>query len=159
MKTNQNLTQLDLFLNEIEDADPPLRLGALEDRSECECPELSEYPSEQPVDPCAFLEQPNMIPESDWSRFFRNTGRIPMINDKRKPWHYRGWLSYYRVVLEQHPLVSPRWDYWYRTQLQGRLLDEPIPQVHFEVCGSRECSKMLEAWLRTIELNHHGGHR
>ena len=38
-----------------------------------------------------------------------------------------GWLL--PALLKVDDLLWQRWDYWYRTQLAARLLDEPIPQI------------------------------
>lgn len=42
---------------------------------------------------------------------------------------YKGWLLPY--LLELDSMFSKRWDYWTRTLLAGRLLNEPIPQIGF----------------------------
>jgi hypothetical protein len=70
--------------------------------------------------------------ESDWMGFLAKHNRVPMIQDARKPWTYRGWLMHYRLAAEDllSHLHPPRWDYWTRTMLAGKILDEPIPQLH-----------------------------
>jgi hypothetical protein len=98
--------------------------------------------------------RPEDIPDCEWSQFLRLNGRIPLLDDSKKPWEYRGWLLYYRILLEEHPQVAPRWNYWARTKLAGKLLREPIPALNFDGCGSGECFKMLELWLHTIDRRH-----
>jgi len=41
-----------------------------------------------------------------------------------------------------------------RTRVAGKLLDEPIPALQFEICGPREGHKSLEDWLRLIDRLH-----
>ncbi len=94
---------------------------------------------------------PDAVPDCEWSEFMRVNGRIPVFTDARKPWEYRGWLLYYRLLCESHPEVTPRWEYWARTRIAGKLLDEPIPILQFENCASRECYRIIEGWLRTID--------
>lgn len=92
------------------------------------------------------------ISYDDLSTFVQQEGRYPRITDAKKPWEYRGWLLPYRIDAEVHPDVPKRWDYWARTMLAGKLLDEPIPQISFVHPGEREsCAKMLDKWVRTVE--------
>lgn len=65
------------------------------------------------------------------TRFFLENGRLPFITDEIKPWTYRGWLIPYLQMAEAHPLVSKRYDYVMRTLDAGKLLAEPLPQIHF----------------------------
>src|SRR5258708_5154035 len=94
-------------------------------------------------------------PDADWVQFSHEHGRIPMICDEKKPWEYRGWLMYYRLLLEGTDQVGYRWDYWARTISAGQLLDEPIPQIVFSQ-EDRTCMKLVESWIRLVD-NHHGG--
>jgi len=89
--------------------------------------------------------------ECEWSCFLRRHGRVPMIQDEKKPWQYRGWLLYYRLLLEEHPAICGRWDYWCRTMTAGRLLDEPIPQMGFSESADRAVFKAIEQWVRLID--------
>jgi len=70
--------------------------------------------------------------ESDWAEFLLEYGRVPMVQDARKPWSYRGWLMHY-LLLTEEALQHERWNYWTRTMLAEKILDEPIPQIDF--CG------------------------
>jgi N-6 DNA Methylase len=94
--------------------------------------------------------------ECDWSAFLRQYGRAPSLRDKKKPWHYRGWLLYYRLLLESHPLISNRWDYWCRTMRHGRVLPEPIPQIHFEGIADPAIFKNIERWIRLVDAHASG---
>jgi hypothetical protein len=62
--------------------------------------------------------------------------RVPLVSDARKPWEYPGWLMHYRIMLEEHPEIPQRWDYWCRTMAAGHLVDEPIPEIHFTGGGA-----------------------
>lgn len=108
----------------------------------------------------ATLEAPAMAvaglsaPDSDWAAFFKETGRVPALGDKRPPWEYPGWLSYYLILAESKVSEAPRWDYWFRTMLAGRLLDEPIPQIRFDyrAVGERsEGYKEFDSWTQIID--------
>src|SRR5258708_39219354 len=81
-----------------------------------------------------FIRDTNIAPvvgahDLDWVRFSQEHGRIPMICDEKKPWEYRGWLIYYRLLLEETGKVGHRWDYWTRTMNAGHVLNEEIPQI------------------------------
>ena len=89
--------------------------------------------------------------ECEWSRFLTQHGRVPMIGDDKKPWQYRGWLLYYRLLFEEHPEVCPRWNYWCRTMVAGRMLDEPIPQMAFGGEPDKGVFKDLERWLHLVD--------
>jgi hypothetical protein len=92
--------------------------------------------------------------ELDWTEFQLLNGRIPTIKDNPKPWEYRGWLMHYRMMIEDdfgYPLV---WNYWARTNVSSRLLEEPIPQISYE--EHREGYKHLEK-LVDICRKHNGG--
>lgn len=41
-------------------------------------------------------------------------------------------------------MFSGRWDYWTRTVLNGKPLDEPIPKIHFDNCPHAEVRKNLQ---------------
>jgi hypothetical protein len=90
--------------------------------------------------------------DCEWVAFLREHHRVPQVTDRKKPWEYRGWLMYYRLLLEEHLEISARWDYWYRTMAAGRLLDEPIPQLHFVSGGERsEGYKLIDQWVNLID--------
>ncbi len=110
-------------------------------------------------DDCSALEgeeSPFAAEPCDWSVFMRDHGRVPMIDDVKKPWQYRGWLLYYRLLLEDHPQVSRRWDYWCRTMATRELLDEPIPQITFSEGYDKQAMKDLEIWLRLVDRHTSG---
>lgn len=91
------------------------------------------------------------ITECEWSRFLREHGRVPRVDDEKKPWEYRGWLLYYRLLFEEHPDVCPRWDYWYRTMAAGQILEEPIPRIAFDEVPGSATFKDLERWLHLVD--------
>jgi hypothetical protein len=65
---------------------------------------------------------------------------------------------YYRLLCEDHPAVLPRWDYWARTMLAGKLLDEPIPQIEFTSGYDRSDGyKMIDKCVNIVEHNGFGG--
>jgi hypothetical protein len=93
--------------------------------------------------------------------FFLEHGRLPFVDDPVKPWHYRGWLVPYLMMAEAHPDIAPRYDYVMRTIENGKLLDEPIPQVRFLGEGSSEAAggmKMFGQMLKSVE-DRTGWHR
>jgi hypothetical protein len=83
----------------------------------------------------------------------REHGRVPLIDDVKKPWQYRGWLLYYRFMAEVHPGVGQRWDYWCRTMTAGRLLEEPIPRISFAAISDKQAMKDLDVWVHLVD--HH----
>lgn len=95
------------------------------------------------------------VPEDcEWVSFLRSHRRVPHIGDDKKPWEYRGWLMYYRLLLEDHLDIPKRWDYWYRTMAAGHLLDEPIPKIRFggvDSGGRSEGHKLIDQWIRLVE--------
>lgn len=92
------------------------------------------------------------VDDCEWVAFLRKHGRVPQLADVKKPWEYPGWLMYYRLMLEEHLEIPARWDYWFRTMTAGRLLDEPIPQIHFTDGGERSQGyKLVEGWIRLID--------
>ena len=77
-------------------------------------------------------------------------GRLPALGDSPAPWHYRGWLLPY--IIELHaliPAVTDRWGYHLRTLEAGKLLDEPIPQIHFGPPSNRVFT-LLREWARLV---------
>jgi hypothetical protein len=148
MKNMSSDTQLS-FLFEDLNVSPPIQVQPLAGHPDaCNGPRIPES---------AGTGRPRSddIPDCDWAQFMREKGRVPLISDPRKPWEYRGWLLYYRLLCEEHPDIAPRWRYWIRTREAGRLLDEPVPKVRFEHCAPREIVKLLENWLHAIERLHH----
>jgi hypothetical protein len=94
------------------------------------------------------------VGDCEWVSFLRKHGRVPLLSDAKKPWDYAGWLMYYRILLEEHPEIPKRWDYWYRTMAAGHLLDEPIPKIRFTGGdpGSRsEGYKLIDAWVHLVD--------
>jgi N-6 DNA Methylase len=153
MKSINTTTQLDLFINENKQGAPQNIQVANSTGSGDKASQASATPAATPRR-AEFLADPTSIPECDWSEFIRTNGRVPMLADAKRPWHYRGWLLYYRLLAEAHPEIAPRWEYWLRTKIAKRMLDEPIPVVNFDSCASRDCSKMLEGWLQTVDRLH-----
>jgi hypothetical protein len=92
--------------------------------------------------------------DCEWVAFLREYGRVPLVSDRKKPWEYSGWLMYYRIMAEEYLDIPKRWDYWYRTMAAGRLLDEPIPKIHFtggELGDRSEGYKLIEQWIRLVD--------
>jgi hypothetical protein len=79
------------------------------------------------------------------------------VGDDKKPWEYRGWLLYYRMLLEDHPAVGRRWDYWFRTMMSDKTLAEPIPQLGIAHAPDRTVFKAIEDSVRLIDHDGHGG--
>jgi hypothetical protein len=82
------------------------------------------------------LRKPELRPDPPkWlsvDRFIMDHGRPPMLErDPVAPWKYRGWLRFTTQQCHWHPGVVNRWGYYLRTREAGKLLDEPIPQMHF----------------------------
>lgn len=102
------------------------------------------------------ISETNCNTECEWSAFLRMHGRVPTIGDEKKPWHYRGWLLYYRLLLEAHPGVGKRWDYWCRTMATGSVLPEPIPQIHFTDGADPSVFKQIERWVRLVDSHASG---
>jgi len=130
MKNKSSHTQLS-FLFEDLDASPPIQV-----QPQAEGPGASNTPS-IPEAKGIGQQRIDNLPDCAWAQFMRKQGRVPLISDSRKPWEYRGWLLYYRLLCEEHPDIAPRWNYWIRTREAGRQLDEPIPTVRFEHCAPR----------------------
>jgi len=87
--------------------------------------------------------------EPDINLYVAVHGRLPTIDDSPKPWEYRGWLLYYVQLGEHHPEVqAKRWDYYERTIAAGALLDEPIPQIHFE--ANAAAARSVEKWIEHL---------
>lgn len=110
-----------------------------------EAPPLPVAEKPKPVDDdCADL---------DWCSFQVKYGRVPIVEDRRKPWTYRGWLMHYRLLAECVLDIPPRWQYWERTMLYGRLLDQPIPQIKFAAHANdrSEGYKMLDRCLNLLD--------
>jgi hypothetical protein len=93
------------------------------------------------------------VDDCEWVAFLRKHGRVPHLSDAKKPWDYPGWLMYYRVLAEEHLDIPKRWDYWFRTMIAGRLLDEPIPQMRFTGEGGErsEGYKLIDQWIHLID--------
>jgi hypothetical protein len=105
-----------------------------------DCPELVEAADSSQPEDC------------EWAVFLCRHGRVPMIEDARKPWQYRGWLLYYRLMMEEHPDVGQRWDYWCRTMAAQKLLNnEPIPPIEFRDIADKEVMKSIERWVCLVD--------
>lgn len=90
--------------------------------------------------------------------------RVPMIQDERKPWTYRGWLAHdlfegSAVLSRKVSLDSEsRWEYWQRTMLAEKILDDPIPRNEFETYPSerQEGFKMIDQCVRIVDATEGG---
>ena len=89
-------------------------------------------------------------PSLDLGEFVNRQHRLPRLGDDRAPWHYRGWLLAYVILIhERCPSVADRWGYHLRTVEAGRLLDEPIPQIAFGLPDNKVASRLHE-WSAII---------
>ena len=93
-----------------------------------------------------------------WTEFFQEHGRVPMIQDERKPWTYRGWLMWYRTLAEDHLDIPPRWKYWFATMDQQKILDAPIPRIDFEHHPGEGSDgfKMMDKCVRLVDQTEGG---
>lgn len=69
------------------------------------------------------------------------------------PHVFRGWLLPFLVSIDD--ALWGRWDYWARTKISGRLLDEPLPRISFgdfpmSKLGHSPARRMLENALNHI---------
>jgi hypothetical protein len=158
MKVTPTTTQLNLFVNDVDESEPlNLKIGSgieVFAPAEAAAEATLVAPAVPEILPSDTLTDLAGIPDCEWSEFMRVHGRVPQLGDRKQPWQYRGWLLYYRLLCENHPDVVPRWDYWARTRIAGKLLDQPIPALQFETCGSHQGCKALESWLRLIDRLH-----
>jgi N-6 DNA Methylase len=70
--------------------------------------------------------------DRDLRTFIARELRLPRLGDPVVPWRYRGWLLSYVILAHEFcPALADRWGYHLRTIEAGKLLDEPIPQIHF----------------------------
>jgi hypothetical protein len=92
----------------------------------------------------------SVLPSLDLVEFVSQTQRFPRLGDDLAPWHFRGWLLAYVILIhEACPSVADRWGYHLRTLEARRLLDEPIPQIVFGEPDKRVASQ-LHAWSALI---------
>jgi len=86
----------------------------------------------------------------DLAAFVHQVERLPRLGDAPAPWHYRGWLlPYVMLIHEICPSVGNRWGFYLRTLEVRKLLDEPIPQITFGPPDKRIAS-MLHDWSALI---------
>lgn len=82
--------------------------------------------------------------------FVAANGRLPRLGDAVAPWHFRGWLLPYVILLhERCPAVANRWGYHLHMLDAGNLLDEPIPTIAFGPPDNRIFS-LLQKWARLV---------
>ncbi len=87
-------------------------------------------------------------------------GCLPKLGDDPPPWSYPGWLLLYVQGAEHHINgENSRWSHYMRTLEAGRLLDEPIPQIHFGHPGKipdegAEGHKAIDEWTNIIFHEH-----
>jgi hypothetical protein len=81
--------------------------------------------------------------------FLEEHGRLPRIDDAKKPWEYLAWLLPYIQGIHSKGLCGDRWGYYSDTLLLDKLLDEPIPKVEYEKCNDKVLSD-IESWLKII---------
>ena len=89
-------------------------------------------------------------PLADLATFVQREHRLPRLGDAQAPWHFRGWLLAYVILLhERCSSVVDRWGYHLRTLQAGALLDEPIPQIAFGPVDNKVFG-LLREWSRLI---------
>jgi hypothetical protein len=82
--------------------------------------------------------------------FFHKEHRLPRLGDRKAPWHFRGWLIHYVIMLHEHcPAVANRWGYHLRTLVADKLLDEPIPRITFNE-PDKSVFSLLRDWAGLI---------
>lgn len=86
--------------------------------------------------------------------FLMTEARLPFASDQVKPWDYRGWLLPYIILANAvRPDVVNRWGWWTACHLKGRLVSEPIPQIHFQSefgRGAKDAFNVIERCLEII---------
>lgn len=87
----------------------------------------------------------------DINAFVLKEGRLPRLGDLVAPWQYRGWLLFQVQLADPHPALPGRWTHYQRTLEAGRLLAEPIPNIHFSEFGGTQGRKLIEQCLRLVE--------
>lgn len=95
--------------------------------------------------------QDEVLASPDITTFLLAQGRLPHLGDDVPPWRYRGWLLCIMQLADRHPKASGRWVHYERILQAGRLIDEPIPPIHFTAGPHTSGMKMLEACLRLID--------
>jgi hypothetical protein len=89
-------------------------------------------------------------PPLDVNAFIQRERRLPCLGETPAPWHYRGWLLAYVILLHSRiPAVADRWGYHLRTLEAGKLLDEPIPPIVFGAPDPKVFS-LLRDWSGLI---------
>lgn len=97
------------------------------------------------------------LPDQPLTAFFKKHGRLPSLDKGEKPWEFRGWLMFYIQGWHADPRMlkatGNRWDYYDRTVERGRMLDEPLPYVHYleHVPENNPTLKQLEKWVEMCE--------
>lgn len=84
--------------------------------------------------------------------FLMTEARLPFVSDPVKPWDYQGWLLPYIILANaaRHD-VTNRWGWWTACHLNGGLINEPIPQIHFQSeFGGKDAFKIIDRCLEII---------
>ena len=68
----------------------------------------------------------------------------------------KSWLRPYLLALDD--IFHGRWDYWLRTLVAGKPLDELIPQIKFESSPRNEATKNITDCVNIIQAKGHGAH-
>lgn len=86
--------------------------------------------------------------------FLMTEARLPFAEDFVKPWTYQGWLLPYIILANAaRPDLVNRWGWWAGCQMNGGLIKEPIPQIHFESefgDGAKNAFKIIDRCLEII---------
>src|SRR5437868_5070457 len=64
--------------------------------------------------------------------FIKAEGRVPHLGDAIPAYSYRGWLLFQVWLLSGARGVHSRWIHYFETLAAGRILDRPIPPLHFD---------------------------
>lgn len=86
--------------------------------------------------------------------FLMIEARLPFASDEIKPWDYQGWLLPYIILGNAaRPDVVNRWRWWAACLMNDRLIDEPIPHIHFQSefgLGAKDAFKIIDRCLEII---------
>lgn len=86
--------------------------------------------------------------------FLMTEARLPFASDSVKPWDYQGWLLPYVILANAARVdVVNRWGWWAGCHLNGGLVNEPIPHIHFGSefgPGAKDAFKIIDQCLKII---------
>jgi hypothetical protein len=88
-------------------------------------------------------------PRTVFDFMLQHGGRLPKLGDAIAPWEYRAWaLPYVQDAPRFYADIPDRWGYHLATLDAGKLLDAPIPRLHFASAGEHpEVRRQIEKWV------------